>query len=90
MSTHDPTQPRQDPVGLPPAPWVLCDRTSAEQIVTVLDLLEQWLAGGDPEAAEACARACSGGEADAVSVAAWVGALGARLAGRLEEADSWS
>lgn len=76
--------------GLPPAPWVLCDRTSAEQIITVLDLLEQWLDGGDPNATEACARACSGGEADAQTVGAWVGALGARLAGRLEEADSWS
>jgi hypothetical protein len=90
MSTHDPTQSHQESAGLPPAPWVLCDRTSAEQIVTVLELLEQWLAGGAPEAADACARACSGGEADAETVAAWVGVLGARLAGRVEEADAWS
>jgi hypothetical protein len=36
MSTYDPTQPRQDPVGLPPAPWVLCDRTSAGGLGSVL------------------------------------------------------
>jgi hypothetical protein len=74
---------------LPLAPWVLCDRTSAEQIVTVLDRLEQWLAGGDPKATQACAWACSRGEEDAESVAAWVGTLGVRLADRLAEADSW-
>jgi hypothetical protein len=87
---HDPTPPQRDSTALPTAPvapWVLLDRTSAEQIT---DLLEQWLAGGDPDAAAACARACSAGESDAFAVAGWVGCLAARLSDRIEEADSWS
>ena len=98
--TTDSTQPdtpQPDPAqaalssGLPPAPWVLIDRTTATQAAPVLDRLEQWLAGaGGPDAVEACARACSLEEDDALSVAAWLGTLAARLDRRIEEADSWS
>jgi hypothetical protein len=57
----------------------------------VLDRLEQWLAGaGEPGAVQACAAFCSLEESDAFSVAAWVGALAARLERRIEETDSWS
>lgn len=79
------------PTPLPPAPWILLDRTTAVQAATVLDRLEQWLAGaGEPAAAQACAAACSLEEDDAFSVAAWLGALASRLERRIEEADSWS
>ena len=78
------------PAPLPPAPWILLDRTTAIQAATVLDRLEQWLAGaGEPAAVEACAAACSL-EEDAFSIAAWLGALASRLQRRNEEADSWS
>jgi hypothetical protein len=89
MNTPDPTQPASLP-GLPPSPWVLIDRTTLEQTSTVLDLLEQWLAGGDPGPTEDCARACSGGQSDAFEVAAWAGTLAARLRQRIEAVDSWS
>jgi hypothetical protein len=62
----------------------------------VLDRLEQWLAGaGDATAVESCAAACSLAQDDAFSVAAWVGALAARLEHRIAETDrgetgSWS
>jgi len=70
MSNPDHT-PEQTPPGLPPAPWILLDRTTATQAAAVLDRLEQWLAGaGEPGAVEACAHACSLGEADAANVAA--------------------
>jgi hypothetical protein len=79
------------PAPLPPAPWILLDRTTAIQAATVLDRLEQWLAGaGEPAAVEACAAACSLEEDDAFSIAAWLGALASRLQRRIEEADSWS
>ena len=96
----DPAGPHPDPAGpdpasagsagLPTAPWILLDRTTATQAATVLDRLEQWLAGGGtPAAVEACARACSLEEDDALSVAAWVGALASRLERRIAETDSW-
>lgn len=96
MTSPDPASP--DPAGatplpssLPPAPWILLDRTTAIHAATVLDRLEQWLAGaGEPAAVEACAAACSLEEDDAFSVAAWLGALASRLERRIEEADSWS
>jgi hypothetical protein len=79
------------PAPLPPAPWILLDRTTAIQAATVLDRLEQWLAGaGEPAAVEACAAVCSLEEDDAFSIAAWLGALASRLQRRIEEADSWS
>jgi hypothetical protein len=79
------------PAPLPPAPWILLDRTTAIQAATVLDRLEQWLAGaGEPAAVEACAAACSLEEDDAIGVSAWLEALAARLEHRIEEADSWS
>lgn len=74
--------------GLPPAPWILIDRTTVEQTTHLLGLLEQWLAGSDPDATEACARSCSAGEADAFEVAAWVGTLAAHLQQRIDTADS--
>jgi hypothetical protein len=78
------------PAPLPVSPWILLDRTTATQAASVLDRLEQWLAGaGEPAAVEACARACSLEEDDAFSVAAWVGALASRLEHRIEETDSW-
>ena len=65
--------------------------THPRALLAVLDRLEQWLAGaGEPAAVEACALACSLGESDALSVAAWLGALATRLQHRIEEADSWS
>lgn len=89
MTSPDPTPAGS--AGLPPAPWILLDRTTATQAATVLDRLEQWLAGaGTPTAVEACARACSLEEDDAFSVAAWVGALASRLERRIVEADQWS
>ena len=88
-NTPDPT-----PTGsacLAPAPWILLDRTTATQTAAVLDRLEQWLGGaGAPAAVEACAAACSHDQDDAFTVAAWLGALAARLQHRIEEADSWS
>jgi len=91
MSTPDPAQPHPtQPGARPRSPWVLLDRTTIEQAATVLDLLEQWLAGGDPAATEACARACSAGESDAFEVAAWVGTLALHLQDRIDEVDSWS
>ncbi len=90
MSNPDHT-PEQTPPGLPPARWILLDRTTATQAAAVLDRLEQWLAGaGEPGAVEACAHACSLGEADAANVAGWLDALAARMQRRIEEADSWS
>ncbi|MGH8921039.1 MAG: hypothetical protein ACRD0H_22355 [Actinomycetes bacterium] len=94
MTTPDnspgPATPGPAPTGLPPTPWILLDRVTAEQAAAVLDRLEQWLAGAGPAATEACAHACSHGEADAFEVAAWVGTLANRLRDRIEEVDSWS
>jgi hypothetical protein len=79
------------PTSLPPAPWILLDRTTATQAATVLDRLEQWLAGAAaPDAAASVAAACSLEQDDAFSVAAWLGALASRLENRIAEADSWS
>lgn len=76
---------------LSPSPWILLDRTTATQTATVLDRLEQWLAGaGKPSAVEACAQFCSLEESDAFSVAAWAGALAARIRTQIEVADQWS
>jgi hypothetical protein len=94
MTSPEDTSPDNRPAGstpLPASPWILLDRTTATQAALVLDRLEQWLAGaGEVSAVEACARACSLEEDDAVSVAAWVGALAARLDRRIEETDRWS
>jgi hypothetical protein len=77
--------------GLPPAPWILLDRTTATQAATVLDRIAQWLAGaGEPDAVAACAAAYSLEEDDEISVAAWLDALAARLTHRIEESDSWT
>jgi hypothetical protein len=89
-NSADPT-PDPTPTGSALAPWILLDRTTATQTAAVLDRLEQWLGGaGAPAAVEACAAACSSEEDDAFTVAAWLGALAARLQHRIEEADSWS
>ncbi len=86
----DPTPGTSASHALPSAPWILLDRTTATQTATVLDLLEQRLGGaGEPDAVEACARACSLAESDAFTVAAWLDALAARLERRITEADSW-
>jgi hypothetical protein len=101
MTSHDNTSPEQGSTPLPSSPlpssplpsspWILLDRTTATQAATVLDRLEQWLAGaGEQSAVQACAAFCSLEEDDAFSVAAWVGALAARLERRIEETDSWS
>jgi len=97
MSSPEDTSPGNTPgptpgsASPPLAPWILLDRTTATQTATVLDRLEQWLGGaGEPDAVEACAAACSLEESDAFTVAAWVGALAARLQHRIEESDSWS
>jgi hypothetical protein len=94
VSSPDNTSPEHLRAGstpLPPSPWILLDATTAIQTATVLDRLEQWLAGaGEPAAVEACALACSLGESDAFTVATWLGALATRLQHRIEEADSWS
>jgi acyl transferase domain-containing protein len=74
----------------PGSPWILLDRTTAEQAAAVLDRLEQWLAGADPAATTDCAHTCSHGQADEFEVAAWVGTLAAHLRERIEEVDSWS
>ncbi|MGQ0577123.1 MAG: hypothetical protein ACT4RN_23410 [Pseudonocardia sp.] len=90
MTRPDPTSPDRGPASLPPSPWILLDCTTATQAATVLDRLEQWLAGaGDTAAVEACAAACSLEEDDAFSVAAWVGALAARIEHRITETDTW-
>jgi hypothetical protein len=76
--------------GFPPAPWILLDRTTAAQAATVLDRIARWLAGaGEPAAVAACAAACSLGEDDELSVAAWLDALAARLDHRIAETDAW-
>ena len=99
MTHPDSTNPDNRPTGstpagstpLPASPWILLDRTTAAQAATVLERLEQRLAGaGEPDAVQACAAACSLEENDAFSVAAWVGALATRLEHRIEETDSWS
>jgi hypothetical protein len=83
----DGTGPARD---LPPAPWILLDRTSTGQAARVLEWLGQWLLSGPSRATEACARALSAGEADAEEVAYWLDALSGGLINRIEEADSWS
>jgi hypothetical protein len=94
MTSPDTPNPDNLPAGstpLPSSPWILLDRTTAAQAATVLDRLEQWLAGGgEPTAVEDCAAFCSNEESDAFTVAAWVGALATRLEHRIEETDSWS
>lgn len=89
-NTPGPIPPDPAPTGLAPAPWILLDSTTTEQAATVLERLEAWLAGADPAATEACAHACSHGQADAFEVAAWVGTLADRLQTRIEEVNSWS
>lgn len=85
MSSFSPDT--REPAGLPPAPWILVDRTTVEQTARLLSLLEQWLAGADPEATDSCARSCSHGEDDAFSVAAWAGTLAAHLHRRIDISD---
>ena len=91
MTSPDNTSADGVPAGstpLPASPWILLDRTTATQTATVLDRLEQWLAGaGNPDAVEACAAACSLEEDDGFTVAAWLGALAARLEHRIAQAD---
>jgi hypothetical protein len=87
MSTPEPTPPRPTPPGLPPAPWVLVDRTIVEQAAVVFERLEQWLAGADPQATADCAHTCSLGEADPVEVATWVGTLAVHLHQRIQVSD---
>jgi hypothetical protein len=72
---------------LPPAPWILLDRTVVTQTAALFERLEEWLAGADPDATAACAHACSLGEADQVEVAAWVGTLAAHLHQRIQTSD---
>jgi hypothetical protein len=96
MTSPDPTGPDQTSpdsrsTSLPAPPWILLDRTTATQAAMVLDRLEQWLAGAaEPDAAASVAAACSLEQDDAFTVAAWLGALAARLEHRIEEADQWS
>jgi hypothetical protein len=73
---------------LPPAPWILLDRTTVEQAAVVFERLEQWLAGADPQATTDCAHTCSLGQADPVEVAAWVGTLAAHLHQRIDISDA--
>jgi hypothetical protein len=91
MSTPDPAADRSPepapPPGLPPAPWILLDRTIVEQAAVVFERLEEWLAGADPQATADCAHACSLGEADEVEVAAWLGTLAANLHQRIQASD---
>jgi hypothetical protein len=91
MSTPEPTPDRSPepapPSGLPPAPWILLDRTIVEQAAVVFERLEEWLAGADPQATADCAHACSLGEADEVEVAAWLGTLAAHLHQRIQASD---
>ncbi len=91
MSTPDPTADRSPqpapPPGLPPAPWILLDRTIVEQAAVVFERLEEWLGGADPQATADCAHACSLGEADEVEVAAWLGTLAAHLHQRIQASD---
>lgn len=92
MSTAEPTapEPRPNPAGLPPSPWILIDRTTVTQTARLLELLAEWLAGADPEQTEECAHHCSRGEADAFEVAAWADTLAAHLDRRVEEVDRCS
>lgn len=87
MSTPEPTPSRSTPAGLPPAPWILLDRTIVEHAAVVFERLEEWLAGADPQATADCAHACSLGEADEVEVAAWLGTLAAHLHQRIQASD---
>jgi hypothetical protein len=90
-TSPDSTGPNPRSTSLPASPWILLDRTTATQAATVLDRLEQWLAGAaEPAAAASCAAACSMEQDDAFTVAAWLGALAARLEHRIEETDQWS
>jgi hypothetical protein len=84
----EPTPPEPTPPGLPPAPWILIDRTTVEQAAVVLERLEQWLAGADPDATADCAHTCSHGEADPFEVAAWAGTLAAHLHHRIDISDT--
>jgi hypothetical protein len=92
MSTPEPTPDRSaqpaPPPGLPPAPWILLDRTIVEQAAVVFERLEEWLAGADPQATGDCAHACSLGEADQIEVAAWLGTLAAHLHHRTDISDT--
>jgi hypothetical protein len=94
MTQPDNPSPDNLPAGstlLPSAPWILLDRTTATEAAIVLDRLEQWLAGaGGVGAVAACARFCSLEGDDALSVAAWVGALATRLEHRIQETELWS
>jgi hypothetical protein len=87
MSTPDRSPEPAPPPGLPPAPWILLDRTIVEQAAVVFERLEEWLAGADPAATTDCAHACSRGEADEVEVAAWLGTLAAHLHQRIQASD---
>ena len=78
------------PPSLPPAPWILIDRTTVEQTADLLELLAEWLASADPVTTEDCAQACSRGDTDTLGVAAWVGTLAAHIHDRIEEVNSWS
>ena len=78
------------PSPLPASPFVLLDTVTVSQSAAALARLEVWLLRGDPAATAACAHTCSGGEDDAVAVAAWVGTLADRLRTRAEETMSWS
>lgn len=89
MSTPDPTPSPASP-RLPPAPWILLDRTTVDQAAAALAQLEGWLTSGDSAAAASCAHTLSCGEDGPVGVARWVGTLADRLHTRIEEADSWS
>ena len=88
MSTPDRSPEPAPRPGLPPAPWILLDRTTVEQAAVVLERLEQWLAGADPAATTDCAHTCSLGEADPFEVAAWVGTLAAHLHQRIDISDT--
>ena len=75
MTTPDPTPSPASP-SLPPAPWILLDRTTVDQAAAALAQLEGWLTSGDSPAAS-CAHTLSCGSAKTTRSVSprWVGTL---------------
>ena len=70
----------EQPLPLPPSPWVLVDDSTINDKTVLLERLVHWLRTGDPTATVDCARALSLGEDDVVdNVETWADALAGRL-----------
>ena len=87
--TTTPDGPDRSSATLPPAPWILLDRGTADHITIALERLTHWLNTGPARPIASCALALSLGETDdPITIANWTDALAARLQSITQDSDN--